>query len=993
MINRYGILIIFLCLLTDTAAARSRSVGARYLAITADAFYDDVKPLVEWKHRKGMRAKLVKLSETGYSAVEIRNYIINAYTTWTIRPEYLLLVGAPNYLPMPYHNGTYSDNYYTDLNDDLFNDIISGRITVHSSEEAKNVVNKILHYERWPDTTDQTWFTRSCLIANTDGEWYSDSIYWENIHHYARLMTDAGFSLIDTLSNDYGNNAWDVINAVNDGRGYVLYRGTGVSNWSYPFDCDPNQAQNGYRLPIVLSVTCATLGTGSTPAAAERWFLTGSVSNPRGAAGYFATTTVLVNGAHYRSSIAHGFADALFLENGRTFGQACESGRKRVWTQWSNADEYRGYHTIGDPAMNLWISPPRRIEVTHPAVVMPGSNEIDIMVRVDGSPCPGATVCLVQCDTVLYQTAETGPDGRTHFSFNIAHFDSICVTVTGTGLYPYEGRMLVSFHGSYVAYHQHSVVDSITGNGNQRLNPGETAQLAVWVKNFGIDSACGISAVLEPSDTSVMIMDSTAVYPDLAPGDSGMGMPPFLIRTAEGLVDGYPAGLRLICQSTNDTTVSLFTVRICAPHIDFLHDSIAGGNGNNTLEPGETAGLIVTLINHGRETAESLRASLHSTSPFLTVTDSLAEYGSILPESAATNVADLFTVSADTATPVGYPVNLILTLTANGYQDTCWFCITIGKKHFFVWNPDYTPEPGQSVYATLCSLGYAGDYSANLPADLSLYQSVFVCLGVFPNNYIIGEGTPPANTLVNYLNNGGRVYLEGGDVWFWDPLAGGYDFCPLFGIIAIDDGLDNMGPVAGDAGTFTRGMYFQYAGENQWMDQITGATTATVIFRDANDGFDCGVCQVLGSRRTVGTSFELGGLVDEGGVSTRRALLDSIMHFFGVMPGVVETGPRPAPALLSLSIFPNPCRHRLTINIQSPISDGQTTHLAPTSIRIYDLAGRLVKSLPVPVQNSNFYSLCWQGEDNHNQPVSRGVYFIKADMAGRTVVRKIVLVR
>lgn len=984
---------IFLCLLTGTAAAWSQSVGARYLAITTDAFYDDVKPLVEWKHRKGMRAKLVKLSETGYSAPEIRNYIINAYTTWTIPPEYILLVGAPNYLPMPYHYGTYSDNYYTDLNDDLFNDILSGRMTVHSSDEAKNVVNKILHYERWPDTTDRTWFTKACLIANTDGEWYSDSIYWENIHHYARLMTDTGFSRIDTLSNDYGNNAWDVINAVNDGRSYVLYRGTGVSNWYYPFDCDPSQTHNGYRLPIVLSITCATLGTGSTPAAAERWFLTGSVSEPRGAAGYFATTTVLVNGAHYRSSIAHGFADALFLEDGRTFGQACESGRKRVWTQWSNADEYRGYHTIGDPEMNLWISPPRRIEVTHPAVVMPGSNEIDIVVRVNGSPCPGATVCLVQCDTVLYLTAVTGPDGRAHFSFSVVQSDSISVTVTGPGLYPYESRMLVSFNGSYIAYQQHHVVDSLTGNGNQRLNPGETVQLAVWVKNYGIDSAREISAVLQPSDTSVTIMDSTAAYPDLAPGDSGVGLPPFLIRAADGLVDGYPAGLCLICRSTGDTTVSRFTVRICAPRIDFQRDSITGGNGNNTLEPGETANLIVALINRGRETAESLRATLRSTSPFLTVTDSLAEYGSLLPESAAINLEDLFTVSADTAAPAGFPVNLILTLTADRYRDTCQFRVIIGKKHFLLWNPDFTPEPGQAVYAALCSLGYAGDYSVNLPADLSLYQSVFVCLGVFPNNYLIGEGTPPANDLVNYLNNGGRVYLEGGDVWYWDPMAGGYDFCPLFGIIACSDGLDNMGPVAGDAGTFTRGMYFQYAGENQWMDQITGATNSTVIFRDANDGFDCGVSHVLGARRTVGTSFELGGLIDAGGVSTRRALLDSIMHFFGVMPGVVETEPRAVPSRLFLSVSPNPCRHRLTITVQSPMPGGQTTGPAAPTIRIYDLTGRLVKSLSVPAQNSNLYLLYWLDEDNHNQPVSPGVYFIKADMAGCAVIRKIVLVR
>ncbi len=998
--KRTLLILIIIILLCPFSTVLGQELGARYLAITADIFYEDAKPLVEWKHRKGMRARLVKLSETGSSAVEIRDYIRNAYATWTIRPEYILFVGAPNYIPMTYHNGAYTDNYYTDINDDLFNEVLSGRLTVHSNDETKNVVNKILHYERWPDTTDRTWFTKATLIANTDGEWHSDSIYWDDIHHFAGLMADTGFTHIDTLSDQYGNSSADVINGVNDGRGFVLYRGSGVSNWWPPFDCDPDQVQNGYQMPVVLSITCSTLGSGSTPAAAERWFLTGTASEPKGAAGYFATTTVLTNGAHFRSAIAQGFADALFLEDCQTFGKACEGGRKRVWMVWGNANEYRGYHTIGDPEMNLWLCPPRHTAVDHPSVVMLGLNEMDVTVTANSVPCAGATVCLIQCDTVIYEVATTGADGRTHLTFNVLLSDSMTITVTGPGLYPYEGRIMVSFSGSYVAYLRHDIVDSVTGNGNHRLNPGETASLPVWIKNYGVDTAVSITAVLQPVDTAVAVIDSTAAYPDLIPGDTALGTPPFLIRAIPGAIDGQQLMLRLICRSSNDTAFSQFPVRVCAPDLDIIHDSILGGNGNGVLDPGEMAGLMVTLMNQGQEIADSVRAVLRCASPYLTIIDSLAAYGNMLPDSTANNAADLFTLSADAQTPIGIMIDVVLNVSAPGYRDSLTLRLIVGKKQYLIWNPDYSPEPGQAMHAALAALGYSGDYTITLPADLSYYQAVFVCVGVFPNNYMIGSGSQEASTLVNFVNGGGRAYLEGGDVWCWDPSAGGYDFCPLFSVIPCNDGGNNMGPVAGDSGTFTRGMYFEYGGENQWMDQITAAGGSSVIFRDPGDGFDCGVCYDAGSYRTVGMSFELGGLIDAGGVSTRSVLLDSIIRFFGMTHGIAENVIQTNQTWGSLSVYPNPFRNRLMINVQSatqyggPMTNDQTTSKSRISINVYDITGRLVKSLSVPQSpNPNSYALSWQGQDDEGRSVPQGIYFIRAVIPGYTATRKVILVR
>ncbi|MGD8978753.1 MAG: C25 family cysteine peptidase, partial [candidate division WOR-3 bacterium] len=246
--------ILFLLLITLTFTY-TQDPGARYLIITHDDFCDDILPLAEWKHKKGMRTKIAKLSETGSSSTEIKNYILNAYNTWQIAPEFLLLVGAPNFIPFPYVGGTISDNHYTNMDSDLFNEILSGRLTVHNTTEAQTVVNKILLYERNPHMADSLWMINACLIVNEDG-YGNDSVYWNDIRHARGLMLSHGYRTIDTLSRFAGNNANDVIQAVDNGRAFVLYRGQGVGNWWSPFNVNPEATNNGPKLPIVLSITC-----------------------------------------------------------------------------------------------------------------------------------------------------------------------------------------------------------------------------------------------------------------------------------------------------------------------------------------------------------------------------------------------------------------------------------------------------------------------------------------------------------------------------------------------------------------------------------------------------------------------------------------------------------------------------------------------------------------------------------------------------------------
>lgn len=470
---------IFIFLLVSLTFSFTQEFGARYLIITHDSFYDDILPLAEWKHKKGMQTKIAKLSEIGSDSLSIKNYIVNAYNTWEIQPEFLLLVGAPNYVPFPVISGWHTDNFYTNIDTtDIYNEILSGRLTVHNSTEAQTVVNKILLYERTPHTGDSLWFKKACLILRNDYD-PGDTVYWGDVHHAKNLMLQAGYDAVDTLASEFGNNASDVVQRVNSGRSFVMYRGQGVNNWWSPFNVDPHSTANGPKLPIVMSFTCCMLGTGSSPAVAEQWFLTGTPTTPRGAAGYFATTTVGGGSITFRRSrVSRGFFSAIFTDSVRTFGQACEGGRLLVYSTYNAAAEYRGFTTIGDPEMNIWTDSPQAIQVTHPNVVPTGYADFIVNVSHPSTSTPmnNATVCVTgRADSTVYAVESTDANGDAHFVlFPLIVGDDIYITVTGRNLRPYEGSMETVHTGyeevKYTDDFLRSALDVFPNPGTHRIS-------------------------------------------------------------------------------------------------------------------------------------------------------------------------------------------------------------------------------------------------------------------------------------------------------------------------------------------------------------------------------------------------------------------------------------------------------------------------------------------------------------------------------------------
>jgi hypothetical protein len=418
-----------------------------------------------------------------------------------------------------------------------------------------------------------------------------------------------------------------------------------------------------------------------------------------------------------------------------------------------------------------------------------------------------------------------------------------------------------------------------------------------------------------------------------------------------------------------------------------VYDS--SGNNNGRLDPGETADMTSVLKNIGGSDFTMLNTVLHADDAFVTITDNTGYHGALPVDSIKENTSDPYTVEVSSSAPTGHEVTFTLIAMDGAFSDTFDFMLVVGSYHYLVWNPDNTPSPGENIDSILTSLGYNGSIETMLPTtELASYQAVFVCVGIWPNNYLVSASGPEAAALVGYLENqNGRMYLEGGDVWYYDPAyQGGYDFGPLFGINATADGSGNMGPVVGESGTFTNGMNFTtYEGENGYMDHIDPTGSGYCIFHDGNDAYNCGVANDAGTYKTVGISFELGLLADVSGVSTRAALLDSIMHFFGIsLVGTEEIRDDYAPSS-RLGISPNPFKGRVSFTWQN--SQG-----GPYSLTIYDATGRVVKSFYGNNDAGSVSQHVWNGHDEHGKKIASGVYFVRFSSECITETRKIVRV-
>ncbi|MDM7916583.1 MAG: hypothetical protein QUU85_15165, partial [Candidatus Eisenbacteria bacterium] len=222
------------------------------------------------------------------------------------------------------------------------------------------------------------------------------------------------------------------------------------------------------------------------------------------------------------------------------------------------------------------------------------------------------------------------------------------------------------------------------------------------------------------------------------------------------------------------------------------------GNGDGRWDAGETAGVLLTLKNFGSD-ASGVEATLACSDPLVTILDGAASFGDIPRGGTAGGTAPSFTVRASPHAPAGHVASCTLRIVHDSGESVSALGLTIGRHAVFVWDPTFLQSTGRALREILPSLGTPFTFSDLLPPNLEDHTLLFALLGVYPDNFVVRQVSSEATAIEPFFGDGHGVYLEGGDVWYFDPISmSGYPFAARFGLQAVEDGMADAGMVIGE---------------------------------------------------------------------------------------------------------------------------------------------------------------------------------------------------
>jgi len=235
----------------------------------------------------------------------------------------------------------------------------------------------------------------------------------------------------------------------------------------------------------------------------------------------------------------------------------------------------------------------------------------------------------------------------------------------------------------------------------------------------------------------------------------------------------------------------------------------------------------------------------------------------------------------------------------------CTFKVTvIANAGYLVWRPTEVPSTHGAKIANLlkgwvAKKGLTGEKAIvqhttdlSLYSDLTKFAAIYISLGVYPKKHVLTE--TEALPLKLFLQQGGKLYFEGGDTWAFDTQTS------LHGFFHIKSAKDDSnfgveGPLKGN-GVYQNAKqspvkFYSFAYEqnftyNNGNDLLNAATqvkeTRNVLHNDGkNDKFFVQVAHDdPNGYRTVASSILVSGLTTDTGTDKPEDAIERIQAFF-----------------------------------------------------------------------------------------------------------------
>jgi hypothetical protein len=642
--------------------------------------------LATWLRRRGYT--VVIEAQATPTQTTMRNAVLSHYNDADPPLEFVCILGDPlASFGMPTGGTGGSGNYdhlFASLTADDIEDVGVGRLPATNAADFSTIFAKIMAYERTPYMDDPGWFHRAFLYAGTArGISANEATMLWGRQQFQRFT---GVDRVTVATHSGYVNTTLVATRLNEGVSFFLWRGT----WSYemPLSC-ASECSNGSRLPVVFVSTCYTGDFDPGTSVSESWILAGSPSSLKGGVCGIGTATgeTVVN---YNNTVAGGFIYNICNLGVEQLGVALAGAKAQLYETFpSNSTECgqfsRWNNLMGEPSLSMWTDQPVVMNVTCPSTVNVGTRRVRLQVinQAASTPVEGALVVLWKGGECCEKTL-SDEFGYADVPVTVLTPGIMTLTVTKRNHKPFLADITCVDSPQMVAFSSVTLDDDTVGgtqgNADGILNPGEIIDLPIYLRNFGTTvTAALVSATLASNHSGITVINGSARYPDIAPGDSAVCDTAFRISVSPTLKHNTSTVLTLSVNASGEVTHSSIPLICKAGEAVFESSQVIGGNG--VLDPGETAQLRITARNVGALSMETVAGRLVSLSPYVTVAVGSASFGTIAVSATGSNAGEEFEIRANVHAYPGYGAAMMLILTtASGYIDTVTFAQAVGTR-------------------------------------------------------------------------------------------------------------------------------------------------------------------------------------------------------------------------------------------------------------------------------------------------------------------------
>jgi len=187
----------------------------------------------------------------------------------------------------------------------------------------------------------------------------------------------------------------------------------------------------------------------------------------------------------------------------------------------------------------------------------------------------------------------------------------------------------------------------ILNDDNQLPTYGETLNFDLVLSNAGMNASDDCQATISTNDPYVSIINNSSEISGISGGMKGVSQDDFVIDIADNCPDGHRIAFAVVVTDGELSWDLSFNISVAAPVVN-LDMIIVDDDDNYSLDPGETANLLVYFDNSGGYDLKNATITFNSSNPGLTIQQSQLQVGDlshgsvtpvVLPVQAAANLA------------------------------------------------------------------------------------------------------------------------------------------------------------------------------------------------------------------------------------------------------------------------------------------------------------------------------------------------------------------